>query len=529
VDTAIDGYPVRRRLLVLGVLVVSFVVFGIVPPFPAWAAAVLPSGFSDHLVAGGLNNPVGLAFFPDGRMLCIELKTGNVRLLIADTLVTPAPLFVVDSLRIDHNERGLLGIAVDARWPVRPYLYVDYTTNRSQNVWVSRYKVTGDLSFTGNGQLAVDPASRYDILTDMQDNDGPHNGGTLRFGPDGMLYVSIGEDAEQCQAQDLDRLGGKILRLDVGYLPDGPGGPPAKSLITPPFNPFPAGANGNAGLVWAYGLRNPYRFQVDLRTGVLYVVDVGAASFEEVDRVDESGLNFGWPTYEGPLYTQLCPSASTVGLRAPMRQWDRSEQPVAACVSAGVYRLRKNAPHAFLPEYEGDYFWADLASGWLRRLKRAPDGSWNTAPPVYGQPDSVTWGWGFVDAAEFLEGPDGSIYYTVLGPGQIRKVQCDIVVGVPDIDPRSGVALAAPWPSPARGLVHFAYQLPVSGGASLDVFDVDGRRVRSLIAGAWSPAERRVVSWDGRTDQGVQAPTGIYFASLRSGGQRWQQRFAWLR
>jgi glucose/arabinose dehydrogenase len=513
-----------------GVFSIVIGVCAFVGPAPtARATAILPDGFSDHLVASGLNNPVGLAFFPDGRMLSIELKNANVRLFINDTLATPNPLLVVDSVRTDYTERGLLGIAVDARWPTRPYIYVDYTTTRAPQVWVSRYTVTGDLSFTGNGQLAVDPASRYDVLTDMIDNNGPHNGGTLRFGPDGMLYVSIGDDFVECLAQDLTVLNGKILRLDVGYLPDGPGGPPPKSLITPPFNPFPPGASGNGGLIWAYGFRNPFRFHIDMRTGILYVVDVGAATFEEVDRVDESGLNFGWPYYEGTLYWETCPGASSVGLTGPMYMWDRSEYPVASCMSAGVYRLKPKVPHGFPTDYEGDYFFTDLASGWMRRLKKAPDGTWSTAAPVPGQVDSITWGGGFVDAPEFLEGPDGSLYYTQLGPGQIRKVQGDRPVSVPWPEKGAGPALLPPWPSPANGIVHLAYELPSSGAATLEVFDVTGRRVRALFRDTWAPAERRIASWDGRTDEGADVAPGVYFARLTSGPNRWEQRFAWLR
>jgi glucose/arabinose dehydrogenase len=529
VTAAFDGLPIRRRTIAgLVAMAMALAVFG-APARPARANATVPAGFSDHLVASGLNNPVGLAFFPDGRMLSIELKNANVRLFINDTLATPDPLLVVDSVRIDYTERGLLGIAVDARWPTRPYIYVDYTTTRAPQVWVSRYTVTGDLSFTGDGQLAVDPASRYDVLTDMIDNNGPHNGGTLRFGPDGMLYVSIGDDFTECQAQDLTLLGGKILRLDVGYLPDGPGGPPPKSLITPPFNPFPPGANGNGGLIWAYGFRNPFRFHIDMRTGILYVVDVGASTFEEVDRIDESGLNFGWPFFEGTLYWETCPGASSVGLVGPMYMWDRSAFPVAACISGGVYRLKAKAPHGFPADYDGDYFFSDLASGQMWRLKKASDGTWSTAAPVPGQVDSVTWGSGFIDAPEYMEGPDGSIYYTQLGPGQIRKITGDRPVSVNWTPPGPGVALETPWPSPANGFVHFAYELPASGAATLEVFDVTGRRVRSLFSNAWAPAERRVTSWDGRTDQGGNAGPGIYFARLTAGPHRWEQRFAWLR
>src|SRR6185436_11356626 len=116
----------------------------------------------------------------------------------------------------------------------------------------------GDLTNASDGSLTIDPTTRYDILTDIPDNAFNHNGGTVRFGPDGKLYISIGDDASSCQPQNLTILAGKILRLDISALPAGGGGPPAKSLITPADNPYVGNANANAKLVGYWGLRNPF-------------------------------------------------------------------------------------------------------------------------------------------------------------------------------------------------------------------------------------------------------------------------------
>jgi glucose/arabinose dehydrogenase len=152
----------------------------------------------------------------------------------------------VPSVRSTGGEQGLLGIVVDPGFPARPYLYVHYDYSGSATIRISRYTVAGDLGFTGDGSLTIDPLTRYDILTDIPDNASNHNGGTLRFGPDGMLYDSIGDDASSCQAQSLTVLAGKILRLNVSGLPSGGGGPPAKSLITPVDNPYVSNPNANA-------------------------------------------------------------------------------------------------------------------------------------------------------------------------------------------------------------------------------------------------------------------------------------------
>jgi hypothetical protein len=258
-------------------------------------------------------------------------------------------------------------------------------------------------------------------------------------------------------------------------------------------------------------------------------VDVGGSTFEEVDRIDQSGLNFGWPFYEGTLYWETCPGAINGGLTAPIYLWDRSEIPVAACMSAGLYHVRPQSPHSFPAAYDGDYFFSDAPSGWLRRLKKSSDGTWTTAAPAPGQVDSITWADNLSQATDFLEGPDGSIYYCELGGGDVRKIQCDYPLDVAEALQPNRPVLSSPWPSPARGIVHFGYQLAASGGATLEVFDVTGRRVRSLFANTWVPAERRITSWDGRTDQGEDAAPGVYFARLTSGLHRWEQRFAWLR
>src|SRR5436309_972007 len=121
---------------------------------------------------------------------------------------------------------------------------------------------------------------------------------SMAFLPDGRLYASFGEDAAGCAAQDTSGLRGVVLRLDVSRLPPGPGGPPAPGLITPPGNPFPNGGL-HARLIWAFGLRNPFRFHVDPLDGTLYIGDVGQSRWEELDRAAGGGQDFGWSRFEG--------------------------------------------------------------------------------------------------------------------------------------------------------------------------------------------------------------------------------------
>ena len=186
-------------------------------------------------MAGGLNQSVGMALLPDSRIFVVEQRSANIRLVVNGALAAIDPVIHVPDVDADVLEEGLLGIAVDPGWPARPFIYIHYNHSLSPYIRVSRYTVGGDLGFTGDGSLTIDPDSRYHVLTGLPDDSPLHNGGTLRFGPDGMLYISIGDDYNPCKAQDLEELGGRILRVDVSGLPlSGGGGPPAKSLITPP-------------------------------------------------------------------------------------------------------------------------------------------------------------------------------------------------------------------------------------------------------------------------------------------------------
>src|SRR5262249_3992598 len=150
--------------------------------------------------------------------------------------------------------------------------------------------------------------SPYLIFKDILDHQENHNGGTLRFGPDRYLYVSAGDDGSGCNAQDLNLPNGKILRLDVSRIPGAGSGPPPVADITPPDNPIP-GPSADARLVYAWGLRNPFRFTIDPQTGNLYIGDVGLLSWEELDEIvhGDAGRNYGWPVYEGPEATNCCP------------------------------------------------------------------------------------------------------------------------------------------------------------------------------------------------------------------------------
>jgi len=495
-------------------------------PRTAPAQAVLPSGFADQLVVGGLSFPTGLAFLPDGRLLFVEQNSARIRLLVNDALAATDPVATVPSVRIG-GERGLLGIAVDPGFPTRPYLYVHCNDATALVVRISRFTVGGDLAFTGNGSLTINTATRYDLINSVPDLSSNHNGGTLRFGPDGMLYASFGEDGAGCAAQDTSGLRGVILRLDVSRLPPGAGGPAPRALLTPPGNPFPGGGL-NARLIWAFGLRNPFRFHIDPLNGALFIADVGQDTWEEIDRAPAGGLDFGWEHFEGPdLNDPGC--ALTMPGTPPIDDYAHGPTGQFAVISAGLYRPPAGAARPFPGEYDGDYFFGDYYLGFLRRLKGS-GASWSTAPPAPGQADPDRWATGLQQVSDYAVGPDGSLWFCrqFVNPstptGEIRRIVRTSAVGVPRPLTAAGPSFAAPFPSPSADAIYFSYTLSERAEVTLVILDLGGRIVRRLVGP--EPQEARAYDrvWDGRDDHGRELPAGIYRAVLMAGGRALERR-----
>ena len=253
----------------------------------ATGAQVLAPGFTDSIVAQNLDLPAAFDFMPGNRMVVVEQWNGNIRLIVNGQLQA-TPVVTVPEVT-STGERGLLGIAVDPQFPIRPYLYTHQTAT-GNIIRISRWTLTGDLDGTGNGVVTASAASRYTLLANLPDAASNHNGGTVRFGTDGMLYVSLGDDASNCTAQNIDARQGKILRLRVTTLPPGPG-TAFYAQITPPNNPYVARPDSGGRLVYAYGLRNPFRIQLDPVRNCMIIGDVGLDDFEEIDLLGLPGAS----------------------------------------------------------------------------------------------------------------------------------------------------------------------------------------------------------------------------------------------
>jgi len=228
-------------------------------------AASIPGGAVPfHTVVSGLEFPTNMAFAPDGRIFFDEKDTGRIRIVSAGTL-DPRPFATLPVQ--GGGESGLLGLALDPHFPDRPWVYVYYTSRDDGRNHLARMRAEGDVGGPPQDLLTLLPAS------------GIHNGGDIAFGPDGRLYVAVGETGDSTLAQDPSSLGGKILRLD----PDG---------SVPDDNPFPGSP------VFALGIRNSFGLCFDPATGSLWETENGPDRDDEVN-VIRAGQNYGWPEHMG--------------------------------------------------------------------------------------------------------------------------------------------------------------------------------------------------------------------------------------
>ncbi|HXJ80050.1 MAG TPA: PQQ-dependent sugar dehydrogenase [Candidatus Methylomirabilis sp.] len=403
---------------------------------PPAEAIVLPTNFQEVVVVAGstqgLSWPVGMAFLPDGRLVVIQ-QSGQVRLVVNGALVSTVLLNMPEV--VFSGERGLLGIAVDPNFPTRPYIYLFYSAdgtmvpcpNMATNCsHLARYTVGGDVSVPTSTNLTIDPASKVLLINQIPDNAPNHNGGTLRFGLDKTLYVSMGDDADNCAAQDLTQLKGKILRIKV----DDTITPLDLTTMVAPGNPFGGSTDTNTRLVWAYGLRNPFRFSVDPISGTLAIGDVGENSEEEADRASlEGGDNFGWPYIEGTLPFRDCNGAAPdpTGFVPPIIEYPHVSGGGAYAVIGGpVYAAPPGAGSAaFPPNYQGVFFVSDYYHRFLYALRfNCGTGQWDKIP-------GATTDFWATDLAEGVSditvGPDGGLYYISQAPssggaGSVRKI-----------------------------------------------------------------------------------------------------------
>jgi glucose/arabinose dehydrogenase len=357
----------------------------------AWTSATVsfggavtqPAGFTrNEAWLTGLANATAFAQAPDGRLFVAE-QGGTLRVVKNGALL--ATPFV--SIAVDPNgERGLIGIALSPTFANDGFVYV-YSTRTTSGAHnrISRFTAAGDVAAAGSETTLVD----LPLLSGATN----HNGGGMRFGADGKLYVGVGENANPPASQDLSSPFGKLLRFNA----DG---------TIPNDNPFFSTQAGIARAIWAYGLRNPFTFAFQPGSGKLHINDVGQSTWEEID-VGAAGANYGWPNSEGP-------DNVAAGVTGPLFTYKHSAANPPGSGPGGFFVGFAIAGGAFYPTtgafpagYRDQYYFADYVSQWVGRLDLASGDAYAFAqlsgPPV-----------------DMLAGTDGALY--VLTRGGVTRI-----------------------------------------------------------------------------------------------------------
>lgn len=347
--------------------------------------------------ATGFSQPVDIANAGDARLFIVE-KRGIIHILDADGQRLPQPFLDIDDrVRSAENERGLLGLAFHPDYAENGYFYVNYTGNDG-DTRISRFQVSED------DPNIAEPESEQILLT-VQQPQANHNGGDLAFGPDGYLYISLGDGGGSGDptnsGQTRTTLLGKMLRIDVDN-----GNP----YSIPADNPF-AEDDFTLDEIWALGLRNPWRFSFDRETGDLWIADVGQNAFEEINfqpADSPGGENYGWRCYEGnaTFNTNNCPAASE--LTFPAQTYAHVGNFCGGSVTGG-YVYRGSAYSAL----QGAYIYADFCKGQIWSLRPDGTGRWENTELLDGV-DS--------DFVAFGEDQSGELYLAGISSGNIYRV-----------------------------------------------------------------------------------------------------------
>lgn len=344
-------------------------------------------------VVSGLTKPLDMAALPDGtgRVLVLE-QPGTIRLVENGVLLPDPFLDIRDRVGSQGNEQGLLGIALHPIFVQNGFFYVNYTDANGDTV-IARFQLTKE------DPNRVDPNSEQ-ILLRVDQPFANHNGGSMAFGPDGYLYIGLGDGGNRGDprgfGQSTDTLLGKLLRIDVN------GGDP---YAIPSDNPL-LGGNGKAE-IWALGLRNPWRFSFDRLTGDLYIADVGQNAWEEINYLpagSPGGANFGWNYREG-AHEYLGTAPSGASLIDPVAEYGHGE----GCSVTGGYVYRGEA----LPEFRGIYLYSDFCSGKVWGMLKRANGSWQSR---------VLFETGY-NVSAFGEDRQGEIYIIDQGSGTLYQLR----------------------------------------------------------------------------------------------------------
>ncbi len=435
------------------------------------------------------SSPVFLTDSNDGsnRLFVVE-QQGLIRVFQNIAAVNSAETFLDIRGRVaSGGERGLLGLAFHPDFASNGFLYVNYTSSIGGplRTVVSRFSANGN---------SADPGSEI-ILLEIQQPFTNHNGGMLAFDADGFLYVAVGDGGSggdpSNNAQNRTVLLGKILRIDVDRQD------PGLRYAIPSSNPFAGAGGGIRGEIFAYGLRNPWRFSIDSQTGQIWCGDVGQQDFEEVNLI-ESGKNYGWRVMEGFHCFNPQSGCNQTGLTLPVVEYSHNG---GNCSVTGGYIYRG----ASRPELTGAFIYGDFCSGniWLLRY----DGQVRADSLLLDTDLSIS---------SFGKDEQGELYIVDIA-GRIFRFSESIATSIANPDGGNVTklfALSQNHPNPFNPATIIAYTVEQAGNGELSIFNTLGQRIRTLFRGRLTPGSYEA-TWDGTNETGAVVAAGTYIYQLK--------------
>ncbi|MEP7317756.1 MAG: PQQ-dependent sugar dehydrogenase [Panacibacter sp.] len=402
--------------------------------------------------SSGYNLPLDIQNCKDSRLFIVQ-KDGKI--MIADStgkkLKTPF-LNISNRITTAGEEQGLLGLAFDPNYSTNGYFYVNYV-DLNEHTQISRFKVSA-----ANANKANVTSEKF--LLNVAQPYANHNGGCMRFGPDGYLYISMGDGGSggnpENTAQDLSSLLGKILRIDVHS---------GTTYGIPPTNPY-ANSSTARKEIWASGMRNPWRFSFDAQTGDLWIGDVGQDAWEEIDLQnanDAGGKNYGWRCYEGnhAYNTSGCQPQSNYS--SPIVEYPHSN---GDCSITGGFVYRGSR----YPQLLGKYVYCDYCSGTFRSVNKK-NGNWVSKDLFKGNTYSYS---------SFGEDRNKELFVANFSNGNIYRVASGSTIAASD---ESAEAITAHtdilnvYPNPAAGNLNIKYRSEKTGSCNIIIYNAGGDKI----------------------------------------------------
>ncbi|MDQ7818137.1 MAG: PQQ-dependent sugar dehydrogenase [Melioribacteraceae bacterium] len=431
--------------------------------------------------------PVDFQYPDDGsNRLFVVSQPGTIYVFENNNSVTAKKVFLdIRDKVLFGGEQGLLGLAFHPDYKNNGYFYINYTTSNPRRTVVSRFKVSS------TDPDAADRSSELILLTVDQPYSN-HNGGQTSFGPDGYLYISLGDGGSggdpQNYAQNLRSLLGKILRIDVNNRSGN------LNYNIPNDNPFKGNTNNLREEIYAFGLRNVWKFSFDLPTGKLWAADVGQNAWEEINII-ENGKNYGWRIMEGNHCYNPATNCNTTNLTMPVWEYGRNDQGGYSITGGYVYRGSSAS------ELNGKYIYGDFVSGNIWSLELI--GSNATNKLLFSTNHSIS---------TFGMDQNNELYFANYSTGRIYKFRgTSTKVGL-NLMPQS-YKLFQNYPNPFNPATKISFEIPREGNVSLKIYDTLGTEVTTLVD-EHRPAGNYNVEFNAGITEKRPLSSGIYFYSL---------------